>query len=297
MYEELLAIPVCKGIKSESEKFAGGDKTTTVETWIAENGRAIQAATSHNLGQNFAKMFGIKFEGEKKKGAEKAEPNFVWQTSWGLTTRSIGILIMHHADNKGLGLPPLVANIQVVIIPIIMKNKEDIVIKAADDIFGALKKAGVRVHVDDRTNYTPGWKYNNWELKGVPIRIEIGPKDVEGKKVLAVLRYNGEKLEISWEELIEKVPALLKDIQQGMFDKCKEKFDSKLKKESTWEGFMNELNKKNVVLTPWCQTAACEEKVKHRSGVESKEMANEGEALLTGQAKTLCMPLDQEPIE
>lgn len=132
VYEEILAVPVCKGVKTESEKFAGGLKTTTVESWINENGRAIQAATSHNLGQNFAKMFGIKFEDEKKKNKdEKAEPNYVWQTSWGLTTRSIGIMVMHHSDNKGLVLPPLVANIQVVIIPIIMKGKEEMVEKAS----------------------------------------------------------------------------------------------------------------------------------------------------------------------
>ena len=209
VYEEMLSVPVCKGIKTESQKFAGGLKTTTVETWINENGRAIQSATSHNLGQNFAKMFGIKFEDEKKKGDEKAEPNYVWQTSWGLTTRSIGIMIMQHGDNKGLVLPPRVANVQVIIVPIIMKGKEEIVMKASDDIYGALKKADVRVKIDDRSNYTPGWKYNHWELKGVPIRIEVGPKDVEAQKVMCVFRYNGEKRAVAWGDLIEKIPAFL----------------------------------------------------------------------------------------
>lgn len=134
VYEELLAVPVYKGIKTESEKFAGGFRTTTIETWIPENGRAIQAATSHNLGQNFAKMFNIEFENEKK------EKKHAWQTSWGLTTRSIGVMIMHHADNKGLVLPPRVAKVQVVIVPIIIKGKEQLVNDAANEIFKTLKK-------------------------------------------------------------------------------------------------------------------------------------------------------------
>ena len=204
---------------------------------------------------------------------------------------------MQHADNKGLVLPPKVGNIQVVIVPIIMKGKEDIVIKAAEDIFGALKKLKVRVHIDDRSNYTPGWKYNHWELKGVPIRMEIGPKDVEGKKVMAVYRYNGEKHSISWEDLTQRIPAMLDEIQKGMYLRAKERFDSKFRVEDSWEGFMNQLNQRNVVLTPWCNKSECEEKVKERSGIESKAMANEGEALLTGQAKTLCIPLEHEPLK
>lgn len=191
-------------------------------------------------------MFGIKFEDEKK------ESKFAWQTSWGLTTRSIGIMVMQHADNKGLVLPPLVANIQVVIVPIIMKGKEEIVAKAAEDIYGALKKAKVRVHIDDRSNYTPGWKYNNWELKGVPIRIEIGPKDVEAKKVMAVFRYNGEKHSVSWESLTDEIPAFLDQIQKGMYLRARENFDAKIKAADNWEGFMSQLNLKNVILTPWC---------------------------------------------
>lgn len=217
-----------KGIKTESQKFAGGFRTTTVETWIPENGRAIQAATSHNLGQNFAKMFNIEFENQNK------QKKHAWQTSWGLTTRSIGILVMHHSDNNGLVLPPRVAKIQVVIIPIIIKGKEQIVIEAANNIFGILKKAKIAVHVDDRDNYTPGWKYNNWELKGVPIRIEIGPKDVEKQKALCVFRYNNERVDVSFDSLAEEIPKLLEQIQKGMFEKAKERFDSKIRKSDDW---------------------------------------------------------------
>lgn len=170
-----MAVPVCKGIKTESEKFAGGDFTSTVETWISENGRAIQAATSHHLGQNFAKMFGISILNEKK------EKEFVWQTSWGLTTRSIGIMVMYHGDDKGLVLPPRVASVQVVIVPIYKKGEEEVILAKSRQILDELKKAGIRVHLDDRDNYTPGWKYNHWELKGVPIRLELGSKDLKNE--------------------------------------------------------------------------------------------------------------------
>ena len=197
VYSELLAIPVCKGIKTESEKFPGGFRTSTVETWIPENGRAIQAATSHNLGQNFAKMFKIEFEDEKK------EKKLVWQTSWGLTTRSIGIMVMYHGDDKGLVLPPRAANVQVVIIPIPYKGKEEDVNAAATEIYQNLKKSDIRAQIDLRDNYNPGWKYNHWELKGVPIRIEVGPKDVQNKEVKVVIRHNGDKLQMKWENLAQ----------------------------------------------------------------------------------------------
>ena len=192
VYSELLAIPVCKGIKTDSEKFPGGHRTSTVETWIPENGRAIQSATSHNLGQNFAKMFKIEFEDEKK------EKKYVWQTSWGLTTRSIGIMIMYHGDDKGLVLPPRVANVQVVIVPIPYKGKQEKVNDAVEQIYIDLKGKDLRVQKDLRDNYNPGWKFNHWELKGVPIRLEVGPKDVENKEVRVVIRHNGEKLQMKW---------------------------------------------------------------------------------------------------
>ena len=291
VYSEVLAIPVCKGIKTESEKFPGGHRTSTVETWIPENGRAIQAATSHNLGQNFAKMFKIEFEDEKK------EKKLVWQTSWGLTTRSIGIMIMYHGDEKGLVLPPRAANTQVIIIPIPYKGKENIVNDAANELLQKLKKTDIRTQIDLRDNYNPGWKFNHWEVKGVPIRIEIGPKDVQNKEVRVVLRLSGEKMQIKWDSLTEEIPILLQKIQADMFQRALNRFNEKAKVASTWEEFMTHLNKRNVVLTPWCEKAECEEKVKERSGVETKQNVIEGENTLTGSAKSLCMPLKQQPLK
>lgn len=223
VYEKLLAIPVCKGIKTESEKFPGGACTSTVQTWIPENGRAIQAATSHNLGQNFAKMFKIVFEDEKK------EKKMVWQTSWGLTTRSIGIMIMLHGDDKGLVLPPRVANVQVIIVPIPYKGKQNQINAAAEEIYKSLKASDVRVHLDTRDNYNPGWKFNHWELKGIPIRLEIGPKDVQNKEVRVVIRHNGEKMQLKWEQLNNQLPVLLEKIQEQMFQRAVERFNEKAK--------------------------------------------------------------------
>lgn len=290
VYEELLAVPVCKGVKTESEKFAGGDFTTTVETWISENGRAIQAATSHHLGQNFAKMFGIEFLDDKK------EKQFAWQTSWGLTTRSIGIMVMYHGDDKGLVLPPRVAKTQVVIVPIYTKNDEKAILQKAGELFERLKKDGVRVHLDDRDNHKPGWKYNDWELKGVPIRLELGAKDLEKGEVRAVTRWNGHKEQLKWEGLSENLLKTLDQIQDALFANAKAKMNAKRKQAVDWKDFMVKLNDRNVVETPWCGVRTCEEKVKERSGIETKELASEGEANLTGQAKTLCVPYESQEL-
>eukprot|EP00736_Rhodelphis_marinus_P003205 Rmarinus@m.12567 len=176
VYEDLLAVPVIPGIKTETEKFAGGDYTTTVEGFIPMTGRGIQAATSHGLGQNFAKMCGIEFEDEK------SAKELVWQTSWGLTTRSIGIMVMVHGDDRGLILPPRVAPQQVVIIPILYKNATDQVLDKCAQLCQRLVDADIRAMVDNRRNQSPGWKFNHWELKGVPIRVEVGMRDIEKKK-------------------------------------------------------------------------------------------------------------------
>ena len=289
-YKNVLALPMCKGIKTENERFPGGYRTSTVETWIPENGRAIQAATSHNLGQNFAKMFNIEFEDEKK------EKKYVWQTSWGITTRSIGIMIMYHGDDKGLVLPPNAAQIQVVIIPIPFKGKEGIVNEAANELYQRLKKTDVRVNLDARDNYNPGWKYNHWELKGVPIRLELGPKDLEKNEVRAVFRHNGHKMQLKWDELEKELPVILDKIQNEMYENALERFNSKQKKANNWEEFMGHLNSRNVVLTPWCNDSKCEDNCCEKSGIETKEQAVEGEQQLTGQAKTLCIPLEYEPL-
>jgi len=179
VYEDLLAIPVIKGRKTDAEKFAGALYTTTIEAFIDSSGRAIQAATSHSLGQNFSRAFDIEFESRNENETTK---EFAWQNSWGLSTRSIGIMIMMHGDDKGIILPPRVAPVQIVIVPIKTKKNMELVEKAAEDLKHLLKQGDLRVELDDRNNYKPGFKYNYWELRGVPIRIELGGRDIEKKR-------------------------------------------------------------------------------------------------------------------
>ena len=184
-YENLLAVPCVKGRKSEDEKFAGAYFTTSTEIYVPISGRGIQGATSHQLGQNFAKMFDVWYENEK------GEKTFCWQTSWGLSTRSIGTMIMVHSDDQGLVLPPKVAQTQVVIIPIIKKDdNEKEIIDQAKKVADELKQAGVRVQLDDRPNYNPGFKFNHWELRGVPIRLELGNKDFAAQEMRMCKRNN-----------------------------------------------------------------------------------------------------------
>jgi prolyl-tRNA synthetase len=291
VYEEVLAVPVIKGVKTESEKFAGGHYTTTVEAYIQENGRAVQSATSHNLGENFAKMFNIQYLDEKN------EKKWVWQTSWGLTTRSIGIMIMVHGDDQGLVLPPRIAKIQAVIIPVIFKDSDKDKLDAkAKELEEELTKAGVRAKVDDRTNYSPGWKYNHWELKGVPLRIELGPKDLEKGEVRCVKRFDGSKAQLKQENLGKQIAESLEQIQAAMLAKATEKRNIRLREAHDWETFMKHLNEGCIVLTPWCFDEEEEKKVKLRSKEEAGQLSA-SESHLTGAAKTLCIPLEQEPIK
>jgi bifunctional glutamyl/prolyl-tRNA synthetase len=219
IYTDLLAIPVIKGRKTEKEKFAGGNFTTTVEAYVAASGRAIQGATSHHLGQNFSRMFEIVYE-----DPETREKKYVYQNSWGLTTRTIGVMIMIHADNKGLVLPPRVACFQVIIVPCgITASMKDTdrkaLIGSCAEFEAALKAAGIRVKSDYRDNYSPGWKFNHWELKGVPIRIELGPKDMKQKQVVAIRRDTGEKLTLQRDTAVNDILHLLETIHHNMLEK------------------------------------------------------------------------------
>ncbi|CAI2358734.1 unnamed protein product [Moneuplotes crassus] len=286
-YEEMYSVPVIRGIKSRGETFAGADFTSTVELFVPANGRGIQGATSHYLGQNFSKMFDLWFENEDKK------KDFAHQTSWGFTTRSIGAMVMIHGDDKGLVLPPRVSQVQVVIVPISNKTNSDQILEVADKVFDTLKKAGIRVKIDDRKNYKPGWKFNHWEVKGVPIRIEIGAKDIEKSEIRVVRRFDGKKFQLSTEGLADNLHEELQKIQHEMYEKAVKERDQRIKKSATWEGFMTELNQRNLVLTPWCDKESCEDNVKERSKEESKQAENAGEEVLTGAAKTLCKPLEQ----
>lgn len=276
IYEDFLAVPVVKGIKSEVEKFAGGLYTTTVEAFIPNTGRGIQGATSHCLGQNFSKMFEILFEDDK------GERSMVWQNSWAFTTRVIGVMVMIHGDDKGLVLPPRVATVQVVVIPVPYKNVDfSIMLDACHEVSQKLESAGIRVKEDTRDNYPPGWKYSDWELKGVPLRIEIGPKDVENKQVRMVRRDNFEKEDVPLDNVATRAAALLEEIQANLFKKAKEERDSCIKKVLTWDDFIQALNEKKMVLAPWCDDVEVEEDVKTRTKGDS------------GACKTLCMPFEQ----
>lgn len=284
-YREVLSVPVIQGYKSDNEKFAGADYTTTCETYIAEVGRSVQACTSHNLGQNFAKMFDISFEDKEMKLLRP------FQASWGFSTRSIGALVMVHSDNKGLVLPPNVASIQVVIVPITFSKNQEALLEKCHEVEKELKKSGIRVYLDDRPNYKPGWKYNDWELKGVPLRLELGPKDMIKKEVRSVRRSNGLAKALSFDHLADQVQEILGEIGTELYQTALAKMESKKGKAENWEEFMEELNLKKYVETAWCTKICCEKEVKEKSADESDETTG-----LSGKAKTLCMPMGQEDV-
>lgn len=294
VYEELLAVPVIPGFKTEAEKFAGGSKTTTVEAYIAGSGRAIQGATSHNLGQNFGKMFDITFQNDK------GETETAWQTSWGLTTRTIGVMVMVHGDDIGLVLPPRVAPLQAVIVPIVSKNfKQEEADAFCLPILEEIKALGIRVKYDNREMYNPGWKYNHWEQKGVPLRIEVGPRDVEQKSARLAVRHDGTKEDHPVEGMGALIKAKLETIQVTMFEKAKAARDSHVVQVTEWKDFVPNLELNNLVLTPWCggEHEDWEDWVKAKSREESLQArGEEGEDEKTATsvaAKTLCIPFKQ----
>ncbi|XP_063706944.1 bifunctional glutamate/proline--tRNA ligase [Culicoides brevitarsis] len=289
VYEDLLAIPVVKGRKTEKEKFAGGDYTTTVEAFVSASGRGIQGATSHFLGQNFSKMFEIVFN-----RPDNQEVEYVYQNSWGITTRTIGVMIMVHADNKGLVLPPRVACIQAIIVPCgITVNSTDEEKKKLLENCVALEKTlvnvGVRCEGDYRENYSPAWRYNHWELKGVPIRIELGPKDIQQNQLIAVRRDTGEKIAIPRDQAATKIPELLETIHKSLFDRAHKDLTDHLKITKSWSDFTKYLDEKNIMMSPFCGEIPCEEVIKAES---AREENSEPGAPAMG-AKSLCIPFEQ----
>ena len=287
VYEDLCACPVIPGVKTENEKFPGGAYTTSIEGFLP-NGKGVQCATSHHLGQNFSKMFEIVFlDKEKKK-------QLAWQTSWGLTTRTIGVLVMMHGDNKGLVLPPKVAPTQVVIVPIkTSKDNADEILGKGKEIFEQLKKENIRVIFDDSEMHTPGWKYAQWELKGVPIRIEYGKKDLSKGQVTFFCRDTFEKFTVKFENVVDKIKEMLDTIQKRMFEKQVERVKNSTTHAKDFNAFLEGMNKGKLVYTPWCKDSDCEDKVKEKV----KEIAEKSEAQDTvGTCKTLNMPLKQEKL-
>ena len=263
--EEELAIPVTTGKKSEKEKFVGAEYTTTMES-IMPDGKALQMGTSHFLAQNFSKPFEVKFA--DKDNVE----HFAWQTSWGVSWRLIGAMIMVHGDDKGLVLPPKVAPMQVVIIPIFKNDEgESKVMPKVKEITDILELRDVRVHVDDRKGISPGYKFNDWELKGVPLRIEIGPKDIEKQSIVLAKRYNLEKISLSLTE-IEKIPIILDEIQTEMLKKAKEESKINTLNISNYTEFKSKIEKGGFFNSPWCGKLECEDKIKEETGAEIRVM-------------------------
>ncbi|XP_068865600.1 bifunctional glutamate/proline--tRNA ligase isoform X4 [Aphelocoma coerulescens] len=287
VYEDLLAIPVVKGRKTEKEKFAGGDYTTTLEAFISASGRAIQGATSHHLGQNFSKMFEIVFEDPKKPG----EKQFAYQNSWGITTRTIGVMTMIHGDNMGLVLPPRVACIQVVIIPCGITNSlseedREALLKKCNEYRTRLLAVSIRVRADLRDNYSPGWKFNHWELKGVPVRVEVGPRDMKSQQFVAVRRDTGQKLTLSEHEAEEKLKQILEEIHANLYSRASEDLKSHMVVANNMEDFQKELDSGKMAQIPFCGEIECEDWIKKTT---ARDQDLEPGAPSMG-AKSLCIP-------
>ena len=269
--ENTLAIPVIKGQKTDKEKFAGAVATYTIEA-LMHDGKALQSGTSHNFGDGFAKAFGIQYTDKENK------LQYVHQTSWGMTTRLIGAVIMVHGDNSGLKLPPKVAPTQVMIVPI--QQKKEGVLDKAFELRDALKKAGVRVKVDD-TDKSPGWKFSEQEMRGIPMRIEIGPKDIENGKCVIARRDNGEKIEVDLGDVEAKVAELIVDIQNNMYKMAKEHRDEHTYVARNFDEFVKTFEEKaGFVKAMWCGEQDCEDAIKEKLSVTSR-----------------CMPFEQENLD
>lgn len=259
--EEELAIPVVTGKKSDKEKFVGAVYTTTIES-IMPDGKALQMGTSHFLGQNFSIPFEVKFA--DKDNIE----HFAWQTSWGVSWRLIGAMIMTHGDDKGLVLPPKVAPIQIVIVPIYYSDSDkNRVLEKAEEIHEFLVQNKIRIHIDNRNELTPGYKFNDWELKGIPLRIEVGPKDLEKQKVTLAKRYNREKVSIDFNQY-DKIITLLDEIQKEMLESARKRAEELSKNITNYTEFKVQVKKGGFINSPWCGKPECEEKIKEETGAD-----------------------------
>jgi prolyl-tRNA synthetase len=258
--EEWMALPVIEGRKTEREKFAGAHHTYSIEAMMGD-GKALQAGTSHNLGQNFAKAFDVTFQ------TDQGTRDHVYATSWGLSTRMIGALIMAHGDDNGIVIPPKLATLQLVVIPIFRKPEERARVMEAVNAFAAsLKSAGIGFKIDDREQYSPGWKYNEWEKRGVPLRIEVGPRDLDKNQVMMVRRDNGQKTPASQDNLGATVRSMLDTIQSDLYSRAKE-FREQHSRPVDDYGKFNEIldGESGFLWSHWCGSAECEEQVKNET--------------------------------
>ena len=269
--ESVLAMPVVKGLKSESEKFAGALRTYSIEALMGD-GRALQAGTSHNLGQNFAKAFEIVFQARDKS------VQHVWGTSWGVSTRLIGGVIMTHGDDSGLVLPPAVAPYQIVIVPIGRENWRETVLPRAKEIQQELSAAGLRVTLDERDE-RPGWKFAEWELRGVPLRLEIGPKDIEKSAVLIARRDTREKQSVPMAGLADKLRELLNDVQRTLLERARQFREEHTIRVNDYQAFKEAMEgRPGFVIAPWCGSADCEAQIKTDTQATIRNMPIDGAA-------------------
>ena len=266
--EEVLAMPVIRGRKTDKEKFAGAEATYTIEA-LMHDGKALQSGTSHNFGDGFARAFNIQYTDRDNK------LQYVHQTSWGMTTRLIGAIIMVHGDDSGLVLPPEIAPVQVMVIPI-QQHKEGVLDKAAE-LKDTLKQAGIRVKMDD-SDKSPGWKFSEQEMRGIPIRVELGPKDIEAGKCVLVRRDTREKIECALEDTAATAKELLKTIQKDMFERAKNHQQSHISDVTSYDAFKDAVEQKpGFIRAMWCGNAECENKIKEDTTATSR-----------------CMPLEEQ---
>ncbi|CAH8710215.1 proline--tRNA ligase [Paenibacillus thiaminolyticus] len=281
--EDYLAIPVIEGQKTPSEKFAGAVDTFSIEAMM-KDGRAVQAGTSHYLGTNFSVAFDIQFLGREN------ELEYAHTTSWGVSTRLIGSLIMVHGDDRGLVLPPKVAPTQVIMIPIGPAKLRDQVVGRADELFAELKQAGIRVRMDDRSDISPGWKFNEYEMRGVPVRLEIGPRDMENGVCVLVSRVSGEKRIVEQSKLAEEVKRMLNDVHQEMYERARQFRDDHFYAVDTideMKALMEE--KRGFTLAGWCGSEACEKHVKDETGATSRNIP-----FAAQESKKTCLVCGEE---
>jgi len=284
MYKEFceteLAIPVLSGRKSLREKFAGAQMTYAIEALMSD-GKALQMGTSHNLGQHFSKAFDIKFEDRSQT------LQYVWQTSWGMTTRTIGALVMVHGDDSGLRLPPRIAPVQAVLIPISLGDWKTSVLPVAREVERELKERGVRIKLDEREEYTPGWKFSEYEMRGVPLRIEIGPRDVKTGTAVVVRRDTRAKESVALASLKDRVTILLDEIQKGLFDQALRFREDNTRNASSYEEFKSIMeNERGFIRAVWCGNEACEDKIKEETQATIRVLPLEPES---AEADGVCV--------
>jgi prolyl-tRNA synthetase len=284
--ENWMAVPVIKGVKTPNERFAGAEDTYCIEA-LMQDGKALQAGTSHFLGQNFAKAFDVKFSDQHNK------LDYVWATSWGVSTRLIGGLVMTHSDDEGLVLPPKIAPVQVVIVPIFKGEEQKAMLdEKVGSLVTAFKAAGIRVKYDNSDNQRPGWKFAEYELKGVPVRIAVGPRDLENNQVEIARRDTKEKTSVSMDGLTDTVLNLLTDIQQNLFDRAKKYRDEHITKVDTWDEFVHVLDTKaGFVAAHWDGSPETEEKIKEQTKATIRcipldNIQEAGKCILTGNPST-----------